>query len=140
MSLGRTLQDNPLLALRWSLALTAIALTLIVSFLCPFYKQGIASWYSEDDPKKYVPNKHMANGEVFNDEELICASWDYDFGQVLLVTNMANNKSVQVVVKDRGPNRRLYNQGRIIDLSKGAFRRIANLSKGLVSVKVRRIK
>lgn len=94
--------------------------------------KGIASWYGGGEKL----NKHTANGEVFNPTELTCASWDYPFGTRLVVTNIANGKSVIVRVNDRGPNKRL---GRAIDLTKCAFSRIADLNKGLISVRVAKI-
>jgi hypothetical protein len=55
------------------------------------------------------------------------------FGTVVRVTNLANGKSVTVVIRDRGP----YGPGRIIDLSDNAFSRIAPLGTGIVRVKIR---
>jgi resuscitation-promoting factor RpfB len=53
------------------------------------------------------------------------------FGTVVTVTNVANGKSVQVVINDRGPF-----GGRIIDLSDEAFARIAPLSQGVCRVRL----
>jgi rare lipoprotein A len=91
---------------------------------------GIASWYSESDP---FINRHTASGEVFEDSELTCASWDYAFGTHLKVTNLTSGKSVVCRVNDRGPSRRL---NRLIDLSKTTFRAIAPLRRGLVRVSI----
>lgn len=89
-------------------------------------RMGIASWYSEQD--KNI-NKHTANGEVFDDKAMTCASWYYPFDEELLVINMLSGKWVVCRVNDRGPNKRL---NREIDLSKAAFSEIANLKKGLI--------
>lgn len=59
--------------------------------------------------------------------------WDVKFGTRYRVTNVANGKSVVVVVLDRGPNRRL---GRVIDLSKSAFQKIADKKAGLIRVRI----
>ena len=91
---------------------------------------GIASWYSEKDPGI---NKHTANGEIFDDTALTCADWGHPFGTKLKVRNPANGKSVICRVNDRGPAKRL---NRVIDLTRGAFRRIADPRKGLVKVTV----
>lgn len=91
---------------------------------------GVASWYSETDP---FINKHTANGEVFDDSQMTCASWDYPFGTKLEVTNLVNKKSVVCRVNDRGPAKRL---NRKIDLSKAAFKKIADPRKGLTRVKI----
>lgn len=53
------------------------------------------------------------------------------FGTVVTVTNLANGKSVTVVINDRGPF-----GGRIIDLSAEAFARIAPLSQGVCQVRL----
>ena len=91
---------------------------------------GMASWYSEGDP--YI-NIHTANGEIFDDSEDTCASWHYPFGELLLVTNLTNQKSVVCRVNDRGPAKRL---GRVIDLTKSSFAKIASLRQGLLRVSV----
>ena len=91
---------------------------------------GIASWYSESDPGI---NLHTANGEVFDDSRLTCASWDFPFGTYLRVTRLMNGRSITCRVNDRGPSKRLK---RMIDLSKRSFEEIAPLRLGLVTVKV----
>lgn len=53
------------------------------------------------------------------------------FGTVVDVTNLANGKSVRVVINDRGPF-----GGRIIDLSDEAFARIAPLGQGVCDVRL----
>lgn len=52
-------------------------------------------------------------------------------GTVVKVTNLANGKTVSVVINDRGPF-----GGGIIDLSDSAFARIASLSEGLITVRL----
>ncbi|MFH1868616.1 MAG: septal ring lytic transglycosylase RlpA family protein [Candidatus Omnitrophota bacterium] len=93
----------------------------------------IASWYSEDDPGIL---KTTANMEIFNDKGLTCAMWDVPFGTMLEVTNLNNGKTVVVRVNDRGPAKRLVDEGRLIDLTKNAFSKIASLEDGLIFVKV----
>lgn len=53
------------------------------------------------------------------------------FGTVVTVENLANGRTVQVVINDRGPF-----GGRIIDLSDQAFARIASLSQGVCQVRL----
>src|SRR3990167_7189007 len=60
---------------------------------------GIASWYSKTD--KHI-NKHTANHEVFNDQDDTCATWNYDFGDELLVINAFTGAWVVCRVNDRG--------------------------------------
>lgn len=99
-------------------------------FRAPGLLWGVASWYSETDPGI---NRHTANGEVFEDTALTCASWNFPFGTYLQVTNSANGKSVICRVNDRGPAKRLH---RLIDLTKAAFRKIADAKRGLIRVSV----
>lgn len=94
---------------------------------------GIASYYGAGEKL----NDQVALGFDFNEELLECASWEYPLGTVLKVTNLENGKSVIVRVVDRGPAKRL---GRIIDLTKYAFSRIANLKQGLIKVKIETVK
>jgi uncharacterized protein YabE (DUF348 family) len=51
-------------------------------------------------------------------------------GSYVRVTNTANGQSVIVQINDRGP----FGKGRIIDLDKVAFQKIASLGAGVVSV------
>ncbi|MGB2599908.1 MAG: septal ring lytic transglycosylase RlpA family protein, partial [Candidatus Omnitrophota bacterium] len=64
-------------------------------------------------------------------------SWDYPFDTVLEVTNAHNGKKVQVRVNDRGPSKDLYRQGRIVDLTKAAFKEIEDIRAGVTTVRVR---
>ena len=93
-------------------------------------KVGTASWYSESDP---FINLLTANGEIFDDSKLTCASWNYPFNTRLKVTNLENGKSIVCRVNDRGPAKRL---NRAVDLTKAAFRQIADPRLGLIRVRV----
>lgn len=99
---------------------------------------GTASWYSEASCKREgTSGVWTASGERFYDDGLTCAMPDRAmFGKYVKVTNLANGKSVVVKVNDYGPNKKLVKQGRVIDLSKGAFLRIASLRSGLIKVSV----
>ena len=97
------------------------------------YTEGIASWYGEASPG-ILPT--TANMDKFNEKDMTCAVWDLAFGTKLEVTNIENGKTVIVRVNDRGPAKRLCKQGRIIDLTKGAFNKICDLGKGLTRVRV----
>ncbi len=91
---------------------------------------GVASWYSERD--KFI-NKRTANNEKFDDDAMTCASWNYPFGEKLLVINALNGKWVVCRVNDRGPGKRLKRE---IDLTKAAFNRISFFKRGLLYVSV----
>jgi rare lipoprotein A len=98
---------------------------------------GVASWYHKDSPG-VLPT--TANMEKFNDKKMTCASWDFPFNTRLEITNMQNGKKVLVRVNDRGPSKRLYHVGRIVDLTKAAFERIEDPDKGLAKIRVRVVK
>lgn len=63
------------------------------------------------------------------------ASPDFPKGSKLRVYNIANNKFVDVEINDYGPDRNLH-PGRVIDLDKKAFAKIASLRDGVINVKV----
>lgn len=98
---------------------------------------GRASWYSYESCRKEGSNGRItASGKRFNENDYTVAIWNFAFGTKLKVTNLSNGLSVEVVVTDRGPAKRLVRQGRIIDLSKAAFAKIADLKVGIITVKV----
>lgn len=90
---------------------------------------NVASWYGAK-----FENKLTASGYLYNSKQFTCAENTYPFGTVLKVTNKKNNKSVIVVVTDRGAFSEKY--GRHIDLSKSAFDEIAIVGEGLIKVKI----
>lgn len=92
----------------------------------------ISSWYGPE-----CAGKPMANGKPFNPAAMTCASWDYPLGTKLRIEH--NARSVVVTVTDRGPAKRLCREGRRLDLSQGAFRRLAPLERGLIRVKIFRL-
>jgi len=94
---------------------------------------GKASWYSRLSPGI---NKRTANNEIFDDRKMTAAMWDVPFNQKIKVTNLNNGKSVIVRINDRGPHKRYFRKGRIIDLSKNAFSKISGLKKGLINVEI----
>jgi len=64
---------------------------------------------------------------------LTSASTTLPFGTVVKVTNTANGRSVNVVIRDRGP---YAGPDRIIDLSPTAFSQIGGLGTGILSVQL----
>jgi rare lipoprotein A len=93
---------------------------------------GVASWYNVKSS-----SSRTASGERFLETAFTGASNDYPFNTLLKVTNLENGKSVIVRVNDRGGFKKY---GRIIDLSKGAFAKIADLKRGIITVKITKIK
>jgi len=90
-------------------------------------EQGKASFYAD----KYH-GRTTASGERFSQQAATAAHLKLPFGTRVNVTNIANNKSVVVRINDRGP----YIRGRIIDLSKAMFKKIADSSAGVIDVSV----
>lgn len=66
---------------------------------------------------------------------LYAASPWLPMGSYAKVTNTANGKSVIVQINDRGP----FGPGRIIDLDKVAFAKIASIGAGVIGVKVEEV-
>jgi len=75
---------------------------------------GEASWYS------FAPGAGLTAAHPW-----------LPFGTVVTVTNLANGKSIRVVINDRGPF-----GGRIIDLSEEAFSALASLGTGVLDVRL----
>ena len=94
--------------------------------------EGLASYYTVKSSSNIT-----ASGEVFKEKELTCAFMEAPFNSILKVTNLESGKSVIVKVNDRGGFKKY---GRAIDLSSGAFAKIAPLEKGLIKVRIERIK
>lgn len=94
---------------------------------------GVASWYGDE-----LKGRPMANGQPFDPNRLTCASWFYDFGTRLHVQH--EDRAVVVLVTDRGPAAKLVRQGRIIDLSRAAFARLAPLGKGVIRVRIAKLR
>lgn len=80
-------------------------------------------------------NKQTANGERFDQRALTAAHRSLPFGSTIKVTNPRNGKSVIVRINDRGP----FVRGRIIDLSKAAFEKIASTQAGVIQVRLDRV-
>jgi len=89
--------------------------------------KGKASWYGD-----YFHGKKTASGEKYNMYNLTAASKTLPFGTIVRVKNLDNGRSVKVKINDRGP----YVEGRMIDLSRAAFKKIASLGAGVLNVEV----
>ena len=96
------------------------------------YRQtGIASWYGHETYK--LKDGHMtANGEAFNPNGLTAAHKHLPLPTFVKVTNLKNGRSIILRVNDRGP----FIEGRIIDLSAGAARKLGFLKQGTTRVRV----
>lgn len=90
-------------------------------------QRGLASWYG---PKFH--GRKTASGETFDQFALTAAHRKLPLGTVVMVTNLANGKKVEVEINDRGPHAR----GRIIDLSRAAAGKLGFLNAGTAQVRI----
>jgi rare lipoprotein A len=88
---------------------------------------GVASWYGE-----HWQGRKTASGKRFDVHKLTAAHRSLPLNTHVRVTNIENGKSVIVLINDRGP----YVDGRVIDLSTAAARRLGMIKKGLVPVRI----
>ena len=88
---------------------------------------GYASHYGYGDGFAW---RTMANGRPMDPNAMTTAHPSLPLGTRILVTNPVNGRSVNLVISDRGP----FHGGRILDLSSGAFSRIASLGQGIAKV------
>ena len=88
---------------------------------------GLASWYG-----RRFHGKLTASGEIFNQEKFTAAHRTFPWGSRVKVTNLANGKSVEVRINDRGP----FGKGRIIDVSRAAARVLGIVGSGITTVRI----
>lgn len=90
---------------------------------------GTASFYAER-----FHGRRTASGERYNMHGMTAATGraHYPLGTLVRVTNLSNQRSVELRVNDRGPLPR----GRILDVSKRAATELGFLQAGLARVKV----
>ena len=96
-----------------------------------YREKGIASWYG-DETRRQKGGHMTANGEAFDPNGLSAAHKHLPLPVHVRVTNLENRRSIIVRVNDRGP----FIEGRIIDLSAGAARRLGYYKRGTVRVLV----
>lgn len=94
-------------------------------------EEGMASYYSTG-----FNGKRTASGEIFDKNAFTAAHREFPFGTLLRVTNLSNDRSVEVTVNDRGP----FKKGRIIDLSEAAARAIGMIQSGTAEVTIQVLK
>jgi rare lipoprotein A len=89
---------------------------------------GTASWYGARHH-----GKRTASGEPFDMNKPTAAHPSLPLGSLLEVTNLDNDRTVQVRVNDRGP----YASNRILDVSKYAAEKLDFVGKGTARVRIR---
>jgi rare lipoprotein A len=93
----------------------------------PSSESGLASWYGHP-----YHGRPAANGEIYDMEKLTAAHRTLPFGTWARVTNLTNEKTVDVRITDRGP----FIDGRIIDLSHAAARAIDMIGPGVARIRL----
>jgi rare lipoprotein A len=88
---------------------------------------GEASWYGAQHH-----GKKTASGDTFDQAKFTAAHRSLPFGSKIKVTNVANGKSVEVEINDRGP----FTDNRIIDLSHAAAKALGMTQSGTTTVRL----
>ena len=88
---------------------------------------GVASWYGDE-----WQGRLTASGKPFDDSKLTAAHRTLPLNTRVRVTNLKTGRSVEVTITDRGP----YIDGRVIDLSKAAAKKLGMVKEGLVPVRI----
>lgn len=88
---------------------------------------GLASWYGAP-----YHNRTGSNGKVYNMHAMTAAHRTLPLGSIVRVTNVKTGHSAIVRITDRGP----FVEGRIIDLSYAAAKKLDVWLPGVASVKV----
>jgi rare lipoprotein A len=92
---------------------------------------GLASYYGPG-----FHGEETASGEIFDQREMVAAHRTLPLGTVVRVTNLENSRQVVLRVIDRGPYGRNFRKGTIVDVSKGAARRLGFIRDGIVRVRL----
>lgn len=89
---------------------------------------GTASWYGKE-----LRGRPTASGEPFRPAKRTAAHKTLPLGSVVVVTREDTGDRVRVLINDRGP----YVDGRIIDLSRKAARRLDMVDSGTAAVRIK---
>jgi rare lipoprotein A len=90
--------------------------------------QGVASWYGG-----VFNGRKTADGEVYDMYAMTACHPSLPFGSIVRVVDLRNRRSVVVRITDRGD---LVEEGRIIDLSYGAAKKLGMAQAGLAKVEL----
>ena len=93
----------------------------------PLMQTGIASWYGPG-----FHGKPTASGNIYDQNDLTAAHQTLPLGSRVIVTNLNNGTSTEVIINDRGP----FAKGRIIDLSYAAGNSLGMITTGTIPVRL----
>lgn len=99
----------------------------IFSLKTPTVVGGWASWYGPG-----FQGKKMADGKRFDMRKVSVAHRSLPLGTKVKVINLWNHKSIVTFVRDRGP----YIQGRDMDLSYAAAKKLGAVRDGVIPVRI----
>jgi rare lipoprotein A len=88
---------------------------------------GLASWYGGP-----YHNRRGSNGEIYNMHAMTAAHRTLPLGSIVRVTNVKTGDSALVKITDRGP----FVEGRILDLSQAAAKKVDVLQAGVAMVRI----
>lgn len=88
---------------------------------------GVASWYGPG-----FHGKPTASGERYDQEGMTAAHRTLPLGTRIRVTVTATGRTTELTVNDRGP----FVEGRVLDVSRAAARRLGFLERGTTRVRI----
>src|SRR5262245_60437237 len=94
-------------------------------------REGLASCYGRG-----FDGRTTAGGVRFDMNAMVAAHPSYPFGTVVRVTNLANQRAVEVRILDRGPAQAPRAAGVVIDLSYGAAQALGFIQAGRTKVRL----
>lgn len=106
--------------------------TIRLALAIAFAAIATCSVHAESGMAAFYSGGRTASGEITGPTGLTAAHRTLPFGTRVLVTNVANGKTVIVRITDRGP----YGRGRIIDLSRAAARELDMIESGTTLVSI----
>jgi rare lipoprotein A len=93
-----------------------------------YVAEGLASWYGEE-----FQGRRTSSGEPYDMHAMTAAHRTLPIPTYVEVTNLESGRRAVVRVNDRGP----FHEGRIIDLSYAAARKLGIVGPGTAHVRVR---
>ena len=119
---------GPCAARGWLPLLAAVAVALVGGCREPTrVVEGVASFYHDS-----LDRSPTANAEEYRARYFTAAHRSLPFGTRVRVTHLGNGRSVWVRINDRGP----FVEGRVIDLSRAAAKKLNMTDSGLARVRL----
>jgi rare lipoprotein A len=126
--------------LQWWEVLAILLAWIIAQELC-YADAGFATYYTTESCKREgTSGVFTANGERYNEDALTCALPHRAFGKRYEVCRAGTSSCVIVRHNDFGPGKKPRSRGVVVDLSKGAFEKLAKLSEGKIAITIKEIK